>query len=70
MLKKMFIYFQRTLPAMARVRQTRVPNAYDKTALKLEEGDIIKVIHLLSKYFYYTQTIQASYVHYTNVCLG
>ncbi|KAG7297129.1 hypothetical protein JYU34_020081 [Plutella xylostella] len=34
---------QRTLPALARVRQTRVPNAYDKTALKLEEGDIIKV---------------------------
>ncbi|XP_068624724.1 adapter molecule Crk [Battus philenor] len=34
---------QRTLPALARVRQTRVPNAYDKTALKLEEGDIVKV---------------------------
>ncbi|XP_030033365.1 adapter molecule Crk isoform X2 [Manduca sexta] len=34
---------QRTLPALARVRQTRIPNAYDKTALKLEEGDIIKV---------------------------
>ncbi|CAH2244921.1 jg21766 [Pararge aegeria aegeria] len=34
---------QRTLPAMARVRQSRVPNAYDKTALKLQEGDIIKV---------------------------
>lgn len=33
----------RTLPALARVRQTRVPNAYDKTALKLEEGDIVKV---------------------------
>ncbi|XP_049881910.1 adapter molecule Crk [Pectinophora gossypiella] len=34
---------QRTLPALARVRQTRVPNAYDKTALRLEEGDIVKV---------------------------
>ncbi|KAG6459697.1 hypothetical protein O3G_MSEX011534 [Manduca sexta] len=38
-----YLYFQRTLPALARVRQTRIPNAYDKTALKLEEGDIIKV---------------------------
>lgn len=35
--------FQRTLPALARVRQTRIPNAYDRTALNLEEGDIIKV---------------------------
>ncbi|CAG5023177.1 unnamed protein product [Parnassius apollo] len=35
--------YRRTLPALARVRQTRVPNAYDKTALKLEEGDIVKV---------------------------
>ncbi|CAH2099011.1 unnamed protein product [Euphydryas editha] len=34
---------QRTLPALARVRQSRVPNAYDKTALKLQEGDILKV---------------------------
>jgi proto-oncogene C-crk len=25
------------------VKQARVPNAYDKTALKLEVGDIIKV---------------------------
>jgi len=31
------------LPARARVKQSRVPNAYDKTALKLEVGDIIKV---------------------------
>lgn len=31
------------LPAFARVKQVRVPNAYDKTALKLEIGDIIKV---------------------------
>lgn len=34
---------QRKLPAMARVKQARVPNAYDKTALKLEVGDVIKV---------------------------
>lgn len=34
---------QRKLPAMARVKQARVPNAYDKTALKLEVGDLIKV---------------------------
>lgn len=33
----------RKLPAHARVKQARVPNAYDKTALKLEVGDIIKV---------------------------
>ncbi|XP_034112035.1 adapter molecule Crk isoform X2 [Drosophila albomicans] len=33
----------RKLPARARVKQSRVPNAYDKTALKLEIGDIIKV---------------------------
>lgn len=37
------IFFQRKLPAHARVKQARVPNAYDKTALKLEVGDIIKV---------------------------
>lgn len=35
--------FQRKLPAYARVKQARVPNAYDKTALKLEVDDIIKV---------------------------
>ncbi|KAH8292628.1 hypothetical protein KR054_012129, partial [Drosophila jambulina] len=33
----------RKLPAYARVKQSRVPNAYDKTALKLEIGDVIKV---------------------------
>lgn len=33
----------RKLPAFARVKQARVPNAYDKTALKLEVGDTIKV---------------------------
>ncbi|XP_055690438.1 adapter molecule Crk [Lutzomyia longipalpis] len=33
----------RPLPAHARVKQPRVPNAYDKTALKLEMGDVIKV---------------------------
>lgn len=34
---------QRVLPAFAKVKQARVPNAYDKTALKLEVGDMIKV---------------------------
>lgn len=34
---------QRPLPAFAKVKQAREPNAYDKTALKLEVGDIIKV---------------------------
>lgn len=34
---------QRKLPALARVKQVRVPNAYDKTALKLEVGDLINV---------------------------
>lgn len=34
---------QHKLPAYARVIQDRVPNAYDKTALRLERGDIIKV---------------------------
>ncbi|XP_015115257.1 adapter molecule Crk [Diachasma alloeum] len=34
---------QRKLPAFAKVKQARVPNAYDKTALKLEVGDMIKV---------------------------
>ena len=33
---KMFNCFQRSLPAYARVKQSRVPNAYDKTALRLE----------------------------------
>ncbi|KAH8406410.1 hypothetical protein KR222_005845 [Zaprionus bogoriensis] len=33
----------RKLPARARVKQSRVPNAYDKTALKLEVGDVINV---------------------------
>ena len=33
---KMFDCFQRSLPAYARVKQSRVPNAYDKTALRLE----------------------------------
>ena len=30
------LHFQRSLPAYARVKQSRVPNAYDKTALRLE----------------------------------
>lgn len=34
---------QRKLPAYARVKQARVPNAYDKTALRLEVGDTVKV---------------------------
>ncbi|XP_045482028.1 adapter molecule Crk isoform X2 [Harmonia axyridis] len=34
---------QRQLPAKARVKQGRVPNAYDQTQLKLEVGDIITV---------------------------
>ncbi|GAB6028828.1 hypothetical protein CHUAL_004636 [Chamberlinius hualienensis] len=34
---------QRKLPAFAKVKQARVPNAYDKTALKLEVGDVVKV---------------------------
>lgn len=38
-----FFLLQKKLPALARVKQVRVPNAYDKTALKLEIGDIIKV---------------------------
>lgn len=38
-----FFCLQRKLPAMARVKQVRVPNAYDKTALKLEIGDVITV---------------------------
>uniref|UniRef100_A0A336KM49 CSON013326 protein n=1 Tax=Culicoides sonorensis TaxID=179676 RepID=A0A336KM49_CULSO len=33
----------RKLPALARVKQARVPNAYDRTALRLEVGDTIKV---------------------------
>ncbi|KAL3289471.1 hypothetical protein HHI36_022894 [Cryptolaemus montrouzieri] len=36
---------QRQLPAKARVKQGRVPNAYDQTQLKLEIGDIITVTH-------------------------
>ncbi|KAL1492340.1 hypothetical protein ABEB36_010601 [Hypothenemus hampei] len=35
---------QRKLPAKARVKQARIPNAYDDTALKLEIGDIITVM--------------------------
>ncbi|KAK2721474.1 adapter molecule Crk-like isoform X2 [Artemia franciscana] len=34
---------QRKLPAYARVKQARIPNAYDKTALKLEVGNLVKV---------------------------
>lgn len=38
-----FFLLQRKLPALARVKQARVPNAYDRTALRLEVGDTIKV---------------------------
>ena len=34
------LYFQRSLPAYARVKQSRVPNAYDKTALRLEVRNV------------------------------
>lgn len=37
------LLFQRKLPAYAIVKQARIPNAYDKTALKLEVGQTIKV---------------------------
>ncbi|RWS08075.1 adapter molecule Crk-like protein [Dinothrombium tinctorium] len=37
---------QRKLPALAKVKQARVPNAYDETALKLQVGDIIKVTEI------------------------
>lgn len=33
----------RKLPAFARVKQTRIPSAYDVTALRLDVGDIVKV---------------------------
>ncbi len=39
----LLLLFQRKLPAYARVKQARVPNAYDKTALRLDVGDIVKV---------------------------
>lgn len=34
---------QRKLPTFAKVIQSRIPNAYDKTALTLKEGEIIRV---------------------------
>ena len=40
--------FQRSLPAYARVKQSRVPNAYDKTALRLE---VINVSQLPQHHF-------------------
>ena len=39
----LFISFQRQLPALARVKQARVPNAYDMTALPLNVGDVVKL---------------------------
>merc|ERR1712228_1051080 len=41
--KNKLVNVQRQLPAYARVKQARVPNAYDRTALRLEVGDIVKV---------------------------
>lgn len=37
------VYLQRKLPGLAEVIQSRIPNAYDKTALTLKKGDIIRV---------------------------
>lgn len=34
---------KKELPRLAKVIQSRIPNAYDKTALTLEEGDIVLV---------------------------
>ena len=34
---------QRNTPVFARVNQSRIPNAFDRTALTLEVGDTIKV---------------------------
>jgi len=34
---------QKSPPTYARVKQARVPNAYDKTALRLKVGDLVKV---------------------------
>jgi len=41
--KNHLVNVQRQLPAFARVKQARVPNAYDRTALRLEVGDVVKV---------------------------
>jgi len=41
--KSKLVNVQRQLPAYARVKQARVPNAYDRTALRLEVGDIVTV---------------------------
>lgn len=37
------VHLQRKLPGLAEVIQSRIPNAYDKTALTLKKGDIIRV---------------------------
>ncbi|KFD51651.1 hypothetical protein M514_07530 [Trichuris suis] len=39
---------QRKLPAYARVKQARIPNAYDKSALRLQVGDMVKVLKMYS----------------------
>lgn len=41
--KSKLMNVQRQLPAFARVKQARVPNAYDRTALRLEVGDVVTV---------------------------
>jgi len=41
--KNKHVNVQRKLPAHARVKLARVPNAYDRTALRLEVGDIVTV---------------------------
>lgn len=41
--KSKLVNVQRQLPAFARVKQARVPNAYDRTALRLEVGDVVTV---------------------------
>ncbi|KRX17159.1 Adapter molecule Crk, partial [Trichinella nelsoni] len=37
---------QRKLPAYVRVKQARIPNAYDKSALRLQVGDRVKVLKM------------------------
>ena len=41
--KILWFIFQRKLPAHARVKLARIPHAYDRTALRLEVGDIVTV---------------------------
>lgn len=41
--EQMPLSLHRKLPSKAQVIQSRIPNAYDKTALTLKEGQIVKV---------------------------